>query len=210
MLSFRRAHRHRARRDLSLVLHRQAPARARAGASPGHRGGDFLAPVPAQSRHAAGRDAAAGLPLVQVRRRAARAADLSVGERSRILGRYSVRVRARPTHAQHAGRAPARAPRRARGACGCAGRGAVPRLFHRRRRSWRSGAAPRACRARRPRACGTRRFLAGEDGLADMLAEDRAARRIGINAVPCFIFESATRSRARKSPNSSCPCSIWC
>ncbi len=36
---------------------------------------------------------------------------------------------------------------------------------------------------------GTRRFLAGEDGLADMLAEDRAARRIGINAVPCFIFE---------------------
>ncbi len=35
----------------------------------------------------------------------------------------------------------------------------------------------------------TRRFLAGEDGLADMLAEDRAARRIGINAVPCFIFE---------------------
>ncbi len=35
----------------------------------------------------------------------------------------------------------------------------------------------------------TRRFLAGEDGRADMLAEDRAARRIGINAVPCFIFE---------------------
>jgi len=35
----------------------------------------------------------------------------------------------------------------------------------------------------------TRRFLSGEDGLSDMLAEDRAARRIGINAVPCFIFE---------------------
>jgi predicted DsbA family dithiol-disulfide isomerase len=35
----------------------------------------------------------------------------------------------------------------------------------------------------------TRRFLAGEEGHSDVLAEDRAARRIGINAVPCFIFE---------------------
>ncbi len=34
-----------------------------------------------------------------------------------------------------------------------------------------------------------RRFLAGEEGLTDVIAEDRAARRIGINAVPCFIFE---------------------
>ena len=37
-----------------------------------------------------------------------------------------------------------------------------------------------------PRA--TRRFLAAGEGLADVLAEDRSARRLGINAVPCFIF----------------------
>jgi predicted DsbA family dithiol-disulfide isomerase len=34
-----------------------------------------------------------------------------------------------------------------------------------------------------------RQFLDGDGGLADMLAEDRNARRTGINAVPCFIFE---------------------
>jgi predicted DsbA family dithiol-disulfide isomerase len=35
----------------------------------------------------------------------------------------------------------------------------------------------------------TRRFLAGDQWLADVVEEDRNARRIGINAVPCFIFE---------------------
>ncbi len=35
---------------------------------------------------------------------------------------------------------------------------------------------------------GIARFLAGDGLLADILAEDRGARRIGINAVPCFIF----------------------
>jgi predicted DsbA family dithiol-disulfide isomerase len=33
----------------------------------------------------------------------------------------------------------------------------------------------------------TRRFLASEHGAAETLAEERGARRIGINAVPCFI-----------------------
>jgi len=31
-------------------------------------------------------------------------------------------------------------------------------------------------------------FLAGDSALGEVLAEDRNARRIGINAVPCFIF----------------------
>jgi predicted DsbA family dithiol-disulfide isomerase len=35
----------------------------------------------------------------------------------------------------------------------------------------------------------TRRFLASDRLLAEMVEEDRNARRIGINAVPCFIFE---------------------
>ncbi len=35
----------------------------------------------------------------------------------------------------------------------------------------------------------TRRFLEGSEGLAEVLAEDRGARRLGINAVPCFIFD---------------------
>jgi predicted DsbA family dithiol-disulfide isomerase len=33
------------------------------------------------------------------------------------------------------------------------------------------------------------RFLASRDGAEEVLAEDMSARRIGINAVPCFIFE---------------------
>jgi predicted DsbA family dithiol-disulfide isomerase len=33
------------------------------------------------------------------------------------------------------------------------------------------------------------RFLAGGDGLAAVLEEERSARRNGINAVPCFIFD---------------------
>ena len=33
------------------------------------------------------------------------------------------------------------------------------------------------------------RFLAGRDGAEEVVAEDMSARRIGINAVPCFIFE---------------------
>jgi predicted DsbA family dithiol-disulfide isomerase len=35
----------------------------------------------------------------------------------------------------------------------------------------------------------TRRFLATDLGAAEMLAEDRGARRVGINAVPCFILD---------------------
>ena len=35
----------------------------------------------------------------------------------------------------------------------------------------------------------TARFLASPDGAEEVLAEDMSARRIGINAVPCFIFE---------------------
>jgi len=35
----------------------------------------------------------------------------------------------------------------------------------------------------------TRRFLDGTDGLAEVMAEDRGARRLGITAVPCFVFE---------------------
>jgi predicted DsbA family dithiol-disulfide isomerase len=35
----------------------------------------------------------------------------------------------------------------------------------------------------------TRRFLASDHLRAEMMEEDRNARRIGINAVPCFIFE---------------------
>ena len=35
----------------------------------------------------------------------------------------------------------------------------------------------------------TRRFLASGDGAAAVLAEERSARRIGINAVPCFILD---------------------
>ena len=35
----------------------------------------------------------------------------------------------------------------------------------------------------------TRRFLDGTAGLAEIVAEDRGARRLGINAVPCFVFE---------------------
>ena len=33
------------------------------------------------------------------------------------------------------------------------------------------------------------RFLASRDGAEEVVAEDMSARRIGINAVPCFIFE---------------------
>jgi predicted DsbA family dithiol-disulfide isomerase len=33
------------------------------------------------------------------------------------------------------------------------------------------------------------RFLASDVGVADVVAEDRFARRAGINAVPCFIFD---------------------
>jgi predicted DsbA family dithiol-disulfide isomerase len=35
----------------------------------------------------------------------------------------------------------------------------------------------------------TRCFLDGTDGLAEVMAEDRGARRLGITAVPCFVFE---------------------
>ena len=35
----------------------------------------------------------------------------------------------------------------------------------------------------------TARFLASPDGAEEVVAEDMSARRIGINAVPCFIFE---------------------
>jgi predicted DsbA family dithiol-disulfide isomerase len=35
----------------------------------------------------------------------------------------------------------------------------------------------------------TERFLAGTQGLAEVAAHDRSTRRLGINAVPCFIFE---------------------
>src|SRR5262249_8563025 len=35
----------------------------------------------------------------------------------------------------------------------------------------------------------TARFLASRAGAEGVLAEDMSARRIGINAVPCFIFE---------------------
>ena len=35
----------------------------------------------------------------------------------------------------------------------------------------------------------TKRFLATDRGAAEMLAEDRGARRVGINAVPCFILD---------------------
>lgn len=33
------------------------------------------------------------------------------------------------------------------------------------------------------------RFLAGREGAEEVVAEDMSARRIGINAVPCFIFD---------------------
>ena len=35
----------------------------------------------------------------------------------------------------------------------------------------------------------TARFLASREGAEEVVAEDMSARRIGINAVPCFIFE---------------------
>jgi len=35
----------------------------------------------------------------------------------------------------------------------------------------------------------TARLLEGSDGAEEVLADDMSARRIGINAVPCFIFE---------------------
>ena len=35
----------------------------------------------------------------------------------------------------------------------------------------------------------TQRFLDGTAGLAEVVAEDRGARRLGINAVPCFVFD---------------------
>ncbi|HUZ71654.1 MAG TPA: DsbA family oxidoreductase [Stellaceae bacterium] len=35
----------------------------------------------------------------------------------------------------------------------------------------------------------TARFLDGSAGLADVAAQDRGARRLGITAVPCFIFD---------------------
>ena len=36
----------------------------------------------------------------------------------------------------------------------------------------------------------TRRFLESSAGLEEVIAEDRGARRLGINAVPCFVFAS--------------------
>ncbi|HXQ53198.1 MAG TPA: DsbA family oxidoreductase [Stellaceae bacterium] len=35
----------------------------------------------------------------------------------------------------------------------------------------------------------TRRLLATDHGIAEIVEEDRNARRVGINAVPCFIFD---------------------
>ena len=35
----------------------------------------------------------------------------------------------------------------------------------------------------------TARFLSSREGAEEVVAEDMSARRIGINAVPCFIFE---------------------
>ncbi|HXC90738.1 MAG TPA: DsbA family oxidoreductase [Stellaceae bacterium] len=34
-----------------------------------------------------------------------------------------------------------------------------------------------------------RSYLAGEDGIADVLAEEQRARQLGIHAVPCFVIE---------------------
>ena len=38
-------------------------------------------------------------------------------------------------------------------------------------------------------AAAARRWLDGNADIEPVLAEDRGARRLGINAVPCFIFE---------------------
>ena len=55
-----------------------------------------------------------------------------------------------------------------------------------------------------------RAFLSGDSERDEIVAEDRNARRLGVNAVPCFIFAANTRSPAPKSRSSFCRCSTSC
>ena len=55
-----------------------------------------------------------------------------------------------------------------------------------------------------------RAFLSGDSERDEIVAEDRNARRLGVNAVPCFIFASQYAISGAQSRSSSCRCSTWC
>ena len=177
-------HRRRLGRRLSLVLHRQAPARSRAQpdrAAPRRRRlpGE-LAPVPAQPRPACRRSGSQALPRGQVRRAGARRRDLRPGARGRRERRHSVRLRAHPAPAEHARRAPADRLGAAAAGRRRVGRGAVPRVLHRRalpRRSRGAGGDRRRGGLRRRRGAGDARRRRGcRRGALDGRAGARTGR----------------------------------
>ncbi len=158
---------------------------------PGDHARDRLAPVSAQSRHAARRHGAAGLSRGQVRRRASCRPHLSDGRRGRRHGRHppspSSASAARPTRAtahrliRHAA---------AEGCADAAGRALFRAYFlDGRDIGDRADARPRSPPAAGSTGAAAERFLAGNAASPKSLAEDRGVRRIGINAVPCFIFD---------------------
>ena len=160
------------------------------GAPPGTVDRHELAALPAQPRYAAeGVDRRAYLAAKFGGVRSCRA-DLRQCRRGGRHRRHSLRLRPHPPHAEHAGCPSADPLCYGAGQGRCRRRSAVRGLFHRgprhrrprdpRRDRRRSGAR---CQKRRPTGWPARRSS------SEVLAEDRSARRLGINAVPCFIFE---------------------
>ena len=186
--------RRRLRRRVSVVLHRQAPARGRArrlaprpiGAvtCAGIRSSSIPTCRPrASTGGATSRRSSAGR---SARRRSTRACARPAARRHRV------RVRRDRAPAQHARRASAdRVGAGAAATPTTAGRAAVPRLLPRRplrRRPRRAGGARRrgGLRRRRRRACCSSPAL-GADEIAD--AGRRACAQLGVSGVPFFIFD---------------------
>ena len=118
-------------------------------------------------------------------------------------GRHSVRVRRDRAPAQYA-----RCPSLDRVGAGAARRGsrrarrtAVPRVFSRRAFPRRPG---RAGEASRPRpgydADDARKFLASDEGKAEVADADRRARELGVSGVPFFIFGGKTAVSGAHEP----------
>jgi predicted DsbA family dithiol-disulfide isomerase len=51
----------------------------------------------------------------------------------------------------------------------------------------------------------TRRYLAGDDGTMEVLAEEYRARRIGIHAVPCFVIDNGYAVSGAQEPEMFLP-----
>ena len=186
-----RPHRRHLRRDLPLVLHRQAPARARArppgAAAPAlHR---RLASLPAQSRHAARGRRPHAIPHRQVRQPRALAAARRAHHRDRRHGRAGIPSRSADPHAQYAQCPPPDPLRRPEGRAGRRRRGAVRRLFLQRRRHRRRQGAGQA-RRKTAASTATRCWRCWRARPArEVLAADQMARNAGIQGVPSFALQ---------------------